>query len=78
MTENLNFQAKLALEDKDKAIRMLNEDIKDLSEQLEDCKISLNMQEKRLEFKEATLKQQLGKINEKYQQAENERQKATE
>ena len=56
MAENLNFEAKLALEDNDKTIRMLNEDIKDLSEQLEDCKISLNMQEKRLEFKEATLK----------------------
>lgn len=35
------------------------------------------MQEKRIQFKENTYKQQLQKMSEKYQQSEAERQKAT-
>ena len=45
--------------------------MKKYEEEISDLKISLNTQQKRVEFKENTNKEQFSKLNEKYQQSEN-------
>ena len=57
------------LEEKDKMIRSLQSELKAYEEQLSDLKISLNTQSKRIEFKESSFKEQLAKLNDKYQQS---------
>lgn len=43
-SESMNFEVKIELEEKEKLIRIYNDEIKNLKEQIEDQKISLNMQ----------------------------------
>lgn len=50
--------------------------LKQYEQEINDMKMSMNTQQKRIEFKEAGLKDQLAKMNQKYQQSELERQKA--
>lgn len=45
-------------------------------EEISDLKININTQQKRIQLKQLSLKDQLNKLNEKYAQSEIERQKA--
>ena len=75
--ESSLFEMKIALQEKENAVKALQDELKSSKDLIEDLKISVATQEKRAELKETNFKEQLSKMTEKYQQSENERQSAT-
>ena len=69
--EEFRLETHLLLEEKEKIMKEMQIQMKKYEEEISDLKISLNTQQKRVEFKENTNKEQFSKLNEKYQQSEN-------